>query len=119
AIRELESTRSLHHGARISPALMAKKLTLQQTGRNRCAVQGNKGTAPSPASGMNCPCDQFLTGSGLALDQNRRVNGRYKVDLVDNGPERWTRTNHLAFDRRGHPKCCVHKSLTISPRNQL
>ena len=50
---------------------MSKKLTLEQSGRNRGAVELYEGPLPTPAAFVDRARDQFLSRAGFAQKQYR------------------------------------------------
>src|SRR3984893_518862 len=51
---------------------------------------------------MNGPGDQLLAGSGLALDQDRRIRGRYPSKLRHHFAQGLGGTNNFLEHRRAH-----------------
>ncbi|MNC69030.1 hypothetical protein D3C75_1196820 [compost metagenome] len=60
---------------------MAEKLALHQLGRNRTAIDRDKGLAGPWSSLMNKAGDPFLAAAGLATDVHRCLATGQLVDL--------------------------------------
>src|SRR6266481_846190 len=65
-IGELKPANLLRNRAREGPSFMSKKLTLEQSRRNRGAVELYKGAILAPAAFMDRACNQFLSRAGFA-----------------------------------------------------
>src|SRR5208283_2318656 len=81
-ISELKAASLLHEGARESSLFVAEEFAFHQTRRNRGTVQTNKSALPPRAEIMNCPGNQFLSGTGLTMQQYRGTRGRHDRDLL-------------------------------------
>src|SRR5437773_444938 len=73
---------------RKSAALVAKKLALEQARGYRATVENHKRSLASPAFAVYRLGRQVLTGSGLALDENRRRACRRVLEQVEDGAHR-------------------------------
>ena len=60
---------------------------------------------------MNGACDQFLTSSGLATDQNGRIRGCHDLDIFQRTPKNFTRSDDLV-------ESCFALNLILQPRCQ-
>ena len=55
---------------RKGPLFISKQLAFQKVFRNSATINGDKGSFGTGATEMNALCDQFLTGTALARDEN-------------------------------------------------
>src|SRR5580698_1920692 len=76
---------------------MSKKLTLEQSRRNRSTVELYEGPLLAAAAFMDRPRDQFLSRAGLPEKQNRRVAGSHGLHEVQNMAESRT-LPHNSFE---------------------
>src|SRR6266852_1147597 len=66
---------------------MSKKLTLEQSGRNRGAIEFYEGPVLAPAAFVDRARNQFLARTGFAEKQHRRVAGSHGFHQVQNMTE--------------------------------
>jgi hypothetical protein len=74
---------------------MAEEFALQQSARNRRAVEGHETVLAARAGLMNRLCDHLLAGARFALNQDGGVHRRNHVYLVEQSPEFRTGPNQL------------------------
>src|SRR5580765_3449253 len=72
-MRDLKPPDLATDGARKCTALVPEQLALQQTERDRRAIQLYENVVLSRTERMDRSCHQFLSGAGLSLDENRGV----------------------------------------------
>ena len=72
-VGEFEAPDSLRHGAGERASLVSEHFTLKKAGRNRGAVEFHELPIRTGAQVVNRAGDQFLTGSGLAVNENGRI----------------------------------------------
>ena len=96
AIRRFETAQLLRHRARKGPFFMAEELALQESQRNRRAVQSYERPVPALAVGVNGLRDEFFTRARFALDENGRVGWGDRPNLIQD------LTKHCA---RSHDTC--------------
>src|SRR5207253_767773 len=84
ACGDLELPLALDVGARVGAFLVAEQLGLQESLRDRPAVDREKRLAAPGALRVDGPGEQFLTRAALALDQHRRIGpGNARHDAED------------------------------------
>src|SRR5207245_9421422 len=76
---------------------MPEKLALQQSGRNRGAVQFYKGPILAPAAVMDGACNQFFSRARFAQKQHGRVAGSHGFNETQNMAESRT-LPHTSFE---------------------
>src|SRR5262249_7514846 len=94
-VRQFEPADALGDGARERALLVAKKLTLEEAGRNRRAIELDEGARLPRAQIVDGSCDQLLTGAGFSVNQNRRIGGSYRLDMLQHPPERFAPAHDL------------------------
>jgi hypothetical protein len=95
AVRQFEAAYALAQRSGESALLVPQKFALEQTGRYGRAVEFDEGSLPAPAQLVNSPRDQFLSGAGLSLDQDGRIRGRRRFDLLQDVKQLATLPDHL------------------------
>ena len=81
-VRQFQPADLARDGSGECALLVAEEFALEQAGGNRGAVQLDKGALAARAEAMNGARQQFLAGSGLALDEHGGVGGRNGLDLL-------------------------------------
>ena len=76
-------------------ALVTEELALEETGRDRGAIQVDERPPPSRAALVDLACDELLARSRLALDQHDRVGRGDHRGLVEHAPQRFARPDDL------------------------
>src|SRR5206468_8165596 len=90
-IRKLHAADLLADGARERTLLVTEQLALKQAGRNRRAVQLDECPLLAPAAVVYRTGNKFLSGAGLAEQQDRGVVGCDRFDELQNVLERRAR----------------------------
>src|SRR5438309_4631341 len=85
AVRCLKAPHSGRHRASKGASLITEHLALEQCGRNRRAVDRDKTVVSACACLVNGPCNEFLTGTRLALDKHRAVRGCDRMHMFKHG----------------------------------
>jgi hypothetical protein len=93
-VGHFEATNLLRDGAGKSAFLVAKKLAFQKIERNSSAIQLCERASTTRAEIVNRASDEFLTGTGFSLNQNRGIGGRNLFDLLEHRFQGWA----LAYD---------------------
>ena len=70
AVGGLETSGPIRDRSGEGPADVAKQFTLEQTLAQRSTIDSHKGSAPPQAQAMNGGRDEFLSGAGLAEQQD-------------------------------------------------
>ncbi len=83
-ISEFKPASFLRNRAGESASFMSEKLTLEQSGRNRGAVQLYEGPLLTMAAVVNGTRNQFLPRAGFAQKQHRRVGGSHGFHQIQN-----------------------------------
>ena len=78
----LEETLVLTLGARETAFLVAEDLTLNQVGRDRAAVNSQKGPFATAAEVVYGLCHHFLAGAAFAGDEDRDAGAGHARDLL-------------------------------------
>src|SRR5437899_11673668 len=81
AVGELEAADALRDGAGKGALLVAEQLALEQSRRDRGAVQLHERLRASRAQVVDRARDQLLPGPCLAVDQHRRIRGRHGLGI--------------------------------------
>src|SRR5882762_10535816 len=76
-VGKFKSPNFLCNRASEGPSFMPKKLALEQSGRNRGAVELYKGPLLAPAAFMDRARNQFLSCAGFAQEQHRGIAGSH------------------------------------------
>jgi len=61
---------------------MAKQLAFQQTGWNSGAIERDEWRSAPMTQAVNRSRNQFFSSSGLALNENCGISGRYYIELI-------------------------------------
>jgi hypothetical protein len=76
-VGQFEATDLRGNRAGEGASFMSKKLALEQSTRNRGAIEFHKGPLLTPAAIMDLAGDQFLSRTGFAQKQHCRVAGSH------------------------------------------
>src|SRR5215471_7902620 len=95
AVGQFESSHALVRGPGKSALLVAEEFAFDKTGREHGAVDLDQWPVTAGTSGMYRTCNQLLTGSSLAQDQDRRIGGRNQPGLVQRRVEHGALSNDL------------------------
>ncbi len=91
AVRRLETADLLGHSARKGAPFMTEELALEESQRDRRAVQLDKGSLPASAVRVNGMRNELFASTRFAFDENRGVGGGHGLDLVQYSTERRAR----------------------------
>src|SRR5712664_355101 len=92
---QFEASDALGDSARKGALLVPEHLAFEQSGGDRGAVQLDERALAASAQIVDSARDQFLPGSGLAIDQDRRIGWRYGLDLLQHAPQGGTAADNL------------------------
>ena len=95
AVGQLEAPDALGDSAREGALFMPEHLAFEQPGGDRGAVQFDERALAASAQIMDRPRDQFLTGSGLTIDQYGGIGRRHGLDLLQQTPQGRASTDNL------------------------
>src|SRR5207244_1086094 len=87
AIGQLEASDALGDSAREGALFMPEHLAFEKAGGDRSAVQLDERALAPSAQIVDGARDQFLPGSGLAIDQYGRIGRRHGLDLLQQTPQ--------------------------------
>ena len=91
-MRKFEAAHALGDRTGESAALVTEQFAFEQTSRNRRAVELDESVrVASRTQIMHSARDQFLSGAGLPVNQDRGVGRCHDFDLLKDGAQ------HLAF----------------------
>src|SRR5215469_7943516 len=74
-VSSLKAAHPLSDRSSESTSLMSEKLAFQEISRDSRTIDRHKTALAARAGIMNCACDYFLAGAGLASNQDRTVHG--------------------------------------------
>src|SRR5579872_5817382 len=86
-MRQLKPANALRDGAREGAALVSKQLALEQSRRNRGAVEFDESVRLAAAQIVDGARDQFLAGAGFSVNEHRRIGGRNGFDLFQDAAQ--------------------------------
>src|SRR5579883_1573643 len=87
AVREFEAADFLGKGAGEGATFVAEKLGFEEPGRNRGTIDLDEGAFAARTEVVNGAGDDFLTGAGFALNQDRGPRRRSQFDLGESAAE--------------------------------
>jgi hypothetical protein len=96
-MRHLESPFSLRPRARESASFVTEQFALEQSSRNRGAVQGNETLVMARTGFMNGSRNHFFSGARFTLDQRHGIAFGDDANLIQNIDEGGAVTHHLVF----------------------
>ncbi len=83
-------------GAREGSPLVPEELGLDQTRRDRAAIEDDEGLPSSTALVVDRFCNHVLAGTGFSLEQKSVLGGSDPLELGEELPHPWGRTNRAA-----------------------
>src|SRR6202044_423835 len=98
-VRHFEFARTPLRGAGERAAFVPEQLALEQTVRNRRAVDGDERRSPARRFEMDRARHQLFAGAAFAAEQNRRVVSDDAADQLVNFLHRCAAADYLAADQ--------------------
>jgi hypothetical protein len=95
AMSQFEAADTLSRSAGIGAFFVSEQFGLEQSGRNRRAVQFHERVFPARTETMNGAGNQFLAGSGFSLNQYASPGRGYLADLLHDVLQPRARTDDL------------------------